>query len=131
MCRGPSTSGGLADQFGNLYAEEEMQAHTVKDITPSQEIEQEAAHRRENALGGRGLLMNMDDTGALQRIPMGDVADRCMEFVKGNDAETVWKWSVQNREALKEFWAETPNDALEVKKVIEAKTANMQAGVAA
>lgn len=128
---GQALRAGWPDQFGNLYAEEEMQAHTAKDITPSQEIEQEAAHRRENALGGKGLLMNMDDTGALQRIPMGDVADRCMEFVKDHDAETVWKWSVQNREALKEFWSTTPNDALEVKKVIEAKTANMQAGVAA
>ena len=128
---GQALRAGWPDQFGNLYAEEEMQAHSTKDITPSQEIEQEAAHRRENALGGKGLLMNMDDTGALQRIPMGDVADRCMEFVKDNDAEAVWKWSVQNREALKEFWSATPNDALEVKKVIEAKTANMQAGVAA
>lgn len=120
---GQALRAGWPDQFGNLYAEEEMQAHTVKDITPSEEIEQEAAHRRENALGGRGLLMNMDGSGMLQRIKMGDVADRCFEFIRENDAETVYKWSIQNREPLREFWSASPNDALEVKKQIEAKTA--------
>jgi phage recombination protein Bet len=123
---GQALRAGWPDQFSNLYAEEEMQAHTSKDITPSQEIEQEAAHRRENALGGRGILMNMDSSGALSRVPMGEVADRCLEFIKDSDAETVWKWSIQNREPLREFWAAAPNDALEVKKQIEAKTATLE-----
>lgn len=122
---GQALRAGWPDQFGNLYAEEEMQAHTVKDITPSQEIEQEAAHRRENAIGGRGLMMNMDGSGALQRLPMGEVADRCFEFIRENDAETVYKWSIQNREPLREFWSASPNDALEVKKQIETKTASL------
>lgn len=122
---GQALRAGWPDQFGNLYAEEEMQAHTFKDITPSEEIEQEAVHRRENALGGRGLLMNMDGSGMLQRIKMGDVADRCFEFIRENDAETVYKWSIQNREPLREFWTASPNDALEVKKQIEAKTASL------
>lgn len=122
---GQALRAGWPDQFSNLYAEEEMQAHAAKDVTPSQEIAQEAAHKRQNALGGKGVLMNMDDSGALQRIPIGEVADRCLEFVNGNDPETVWKWRAQNAEALRDFWSESPNDALEVKKAIEAKTASM------
>ena len=122
---GQALRAGWPDQFGNLYAEEEMAAHTMKDVTPSEAIEQEAAHRREQVIGGRGLMMNMDGTGALQRIPMGEVADRCLEFIRASDAETVYKWSIQNREPLREFWATSPNDALEVKKQIEAKTANL------
>lgn len=122
---GQALRAGWPDQFGNLYAEEEMQAHTAKDITPSQEVEQEAAHRRENALGGRGILMNMDGSGALTRIPIGEVADRCLEFIRANDAENILKWADQNREPLREFWAESPNDALEVKKHIEAKTSGV------
>jgi phage recombination protein Bet len=122
---GQALRAGWPDQFGNLYAEEEMAAHTMKDVTPSEAIEQEAAHRRESAIGGRGLMMNMDGTGALQRIPMGEVADRCIDFIRASDAETVYKWSIQNREPLREFWATSPNDALEVKKQIEAKTANL------
>lgn len=122
---GQALRAGWPDQFGNLYAEEEMQAHTQKDITPSQEIEREAAHKRLNAIGSKGILMNMDNSGMLQRVPIGEVVDRCLEFIRSNDAETVWKWSAQNREPLKEFWAEAPNDALEVKKHIEAKTKDM------
>lgn len=122
---GQALRAGWPDQFGNLYAEEEMAAHTMKDVTPSEAIEQEAAHRREQVIGGRGLMMNMDGTGALQRIPMGEVADRCLEFIRASDAEAVYKWSIQNREPLREFWATSPNDALEVKKQIEAKTANL------
>lgn len=125
---GQALRAGWPDQFGNLYAEEEMRAHTMKDVTPSEAIEQEAAHKRENAIGGRGLMMNMDNTGALQRIPIGEVADRCLEFIRQSDPETVYKWSIQNREPLREFWAVSPNDALEVKKHIEQKTAKMQLG---
>lgn len=125
---GQALRAGWPDQFGNLYAEEEMQAHAMKDVTPSEAIEQEAAHRRENAIGGRGLMMNMDGTGALQRIAIGEVADRCLEFIRQSDPETVYKWSIQNREPLREFWAVSPNDALEVKKHIEQKTAKMQLG---
>lgn len=125
---GQALRAGWPDQFGNLYAEEEMRAHTMKDVTPSEAIEQEAAHKRENAIGGRGLMMNMDGTGALQRIAIGEVADRCLEFIRQSAPETVYKWSIQNREPLREFWAVSPNDALEVKKHIEQKTAKMQLG---
>jgi len=119
---GQALRAGWPDQFGNLYAEEEMQAHTTKDITPSDEIAREAAHRRENAIGGKGIMMVMDQSGVMERIKIGEVADRCAEFIKNNDPEEVYRWSIQNREPLREFWTAEPNDALEVKKAIEAKT---------
>lgn len=125
---GQALRAGWPDQFGNIYAEEEMdhaRAQEARDITPSDQIKEEQQHRRQNALGDRAILMNMDDTGALQRIPVGQVADRCLEFIKDGDAETVYKWSIQNREPLKEFWAVAPNDALAVKAEIEAKTASI------
>lgn len=122
---GQALRAGWPDQFGNLYAEEEMQAHTSKDITPSEEVEREAVHRRENAIGGKGIMMVMDASGVMERIKIGEVADRCAEFIKNNDPEEVYRWSIQNREPLREFWTAEPNDALEVKKAIEAKTASV------
>lgn len=122
---GQALRAGWPDQFGNLYAEEEMHAHTMKDVTPSEEIRKEQEHRRQNMLGDRAILMAMDQTGVLSRVPIGQVADRCLEFVKQNDPEAVHVWSIQNREGLKEFWAIAPNDALEIKKAVEAKTANI------
>lgn len=116
---------GWPDSFSGLYAEEEMdqaKEREAKDVTPSQAVEQEAANRRQNMLGNKGVLMVMDESASLQRIPMGEVADRCLEYVKDNDPETVYRWSIQNKEAFKEFWADQPNDALEVKRAVEAKT---------
>jgi len=122
---GQALRAGWPDQFSNLYAEEEMQAQTMKDITPSEEIAKEAAHQRENMLGGRGIMMVMDHAGVMERIKIGEVADRCAEFIKANDADEVYRWSIQNREPLREFWTAEPNDALELKKQIEAKTKNI------
>lgn len=122
---GQALRAGWPDQFGNLYAEEEMQAHTTKDITPSEEIQQETQHRRENMLGERAILMTLDTTGALQRIPVGQMADRCLEYIKESDPETIYTWSIQNREPFREFWTAHPNDALAIKKAIEDKTAEV------
>ena len=118
---------GWPDVFSGLYAEEELDQSRMKDITPSQEIEEEAAHRRQNALGGRGIMMVMDESAKLERIPIGNVADRCLEFIKSSEPEAVHLWSVQNVDPLREFWSVHPNDALEVKKAIEKKTENVGA----
>lgn len=116
---------GWPDAFSGLYAEEELdqaRAREAQDITPSEEVKAESMHQRQNMLGDRAILMTLDDSGVMQRIPVGQVADRCMEFINDHEPERVYAWSIQNREALREFWAVSPNDALEVKRVMEAKT---------
>lgn len=125
---GQALRAGWPDVFAGIYAEEELdqaRAREAKDITPSEEIEQEASHRRQNMLGDRAILMTLDSTGVFQRVPVGQVADRCLEYIKNENAETVYTWSIQNREPLREFWSECPNDALEVKAAIERKTAKV------
>lgn len=122
---GQALRAGWPDQFGGLYAEEEVQQHTMQDVTPSEAVSQEAAHRRQNMLGNKALMMVFDDTGTLQRVPLGEVADRCAEFIRSNEPEAVYLWSIRNTESLREFWAESPNDALEIKKLVEAKTAKV------
>lgn len=122
---GQALRAGWPDVFGGLHHEEEIrQPHesAMRDITPSQRVEQQAMHNRENLLGERAILMTLDDTGVFQRVPVGQMADRCLEYIKENDAEKVHVWAIQNREPLREFWTAAPNDALEVKKMIEQKT---------
>ncbi|MDE4299696.1 phage recombination protein Bet [Phaeobacter gallaeciensis] len=129
---GQALRAGWPDRFSGLYAEEEMEAAQMRDVspadadmTPSERIEKERVHHRENAIGGRAIMMTMDPSGALLRIPVGEVADRCMEFIREADPVEVHTWSIQNREPLREFWAASPNDALAVKAEIEKKTANL------
>ncbi len=127
---GQALRAGWPDTFGGLYAEEEMQQAQQADVTPSEAIDAEATAQRENAIGkGRSILMTLDDTGVFRRVEIGAMADKCLEFIKENDAEAVHVWSVQNRLPLQEFWAVSPNDALDVKKAIEKKTANVAAGL--
>lgn len=119
---------GWPDIFGGLYYEEEI-AHpgerSMRDITPSEQVAMQEENERKSRLGKPAILMTLDATGVFQRVPVGEMADRCAEFIRENDAETVYTWSIQNREPLKEFWAAAPNDALEVKKLIEQKTASV------
>lgn len=125
---------GWPDSFSGLYAEEELdqaRAREMQDITPADMVKQDAAHKRQNALGHKGVLMTFDSTGVLERVPYGNVADRCLAFIEQADGETVYRWSMQNREALKDFWAECPGDAFELKKAIESKTALLTAGAKA
>lgn len=114
---------GWPDEFGGVYAEEEMQATQAKDITPSERVNNETENMRNAAIGkGRSILMTLDDTGVFQRVDIGEMADRCFEYIDGNNPVDVHAWSIQNREPLKEFWAASPNDALAVKAKIEDKT---------
>lgn len=122
---GQALRAGWPDEFGGVYGEEEMDAPAMRDITPSDAVKAEDEHQRRNLVGDKAVLMTMDGTGALERVPLGQVADRCLEFIEDNDAEAVHLWSIRNKESLRDFWAYAPNDALEVKKAMEKKTANL------
>lgn len=115
---------GWPEQFGGLYAEEEM--HRVEaEMTASDIVASEAERARLEKIGGaHALMMSFNPaTGVMERVPLGKVADRCIEFIEQSEPEMVELWSVQNRVALQELWARAPGDALEVKKVLEPKRA--------
>lgn len=120
---------GWPDQFGGLYVEEEMHKAEV-DLTATEIVAAEEEKARAAKIGGRGILCSFDPTGVLENVPAGAMADRCLEFVRENDAETVYRWSIQNRAALQQFWTMEPSDALEVKKEIEAKAAKLTGSAA-
>lgn len=131
---GQALRAGWPDQFGGLCLEEELasiERNAMRDVTPKEDISpsdavaREQIHRRQNLIGDRGIMMVMDKTGVLERIKVGDVYDRCAEFIRENEPHDVYTWHIQNREALKDFWAYEKGDALELKKLIESKTASV------
>lgn len=111
---------GWPETFGNLYSEEEMERFG-EDTSASQAMAEYQRQEREKRVGGKGLLMVFDDTATLEKVPMGRVADRCIEFIKNAEPIEVHKFRVRNEQALRDFWAESPGDALELKKAMEAK----------
>ena len=118
---------GWPDQFGNIYSEEEMTRLAV-DQTATETLREMEKSEREARIGGRGVLMVFDDAMKLEKVPMGNIADRCLEFVKQATPDEAHAFRIRNEEALREFWAHSPADALAVKKALDAKEAQMKIG---
>jgi len=112
---------GWPDQFGGIYAEEEMHRAHVEE-SAAVRLENHEKAEREKRVGGPGVMMVFDDTGQLKKIPMGEVFDRVAEFIKVSDPEEVYKFQIRNEDPLREFWAQEKGAALQLKKLIEAKT---------
>lgn len=111
---------GWPETFGGVYTEEEMDALTAA-ASATEALEKHQADERAKRIGGAGVMLTFDETGVLQKVPVGQVADRCLEFIREADPLDVHKFRLRNEASLREFWAHSPADALEVKKAIEVK----------
>lgn len=113
---------GWPEQFGGLYAEEEMDRAKLIDLTASEIVAADAEEHRMKAIGAADAIpMTWGDNWALEMVPAGAFADRAAEYIEQTDPATVAKWRDANRIGLQQFWAKTPGDALALKKLIEAK----------
>lgn len=115
---------GWPDQFGGLYAEEELDRAKAIDLDADQIVAAEAEEQRLRRIGAYdAITMTWGDGWALENVPVGQLADRVAEFLKTTDKATAKRWADANREPLNAFWAKAPGDALEVKKMIERAVA--------
>lgn len=121
---------GWPDQFGNIYAEEEIEQATVSQ-TAMEEIQAFEADERKALVGGPGIMLVFDSVGQLEKVPTGQVMDRCMEFLRDCTPEEAHVFRVRNQPSLKDFWAHSKGDALELKRALEAKEAEFNPGAAA
>jgi phage recombination protein Bet len=121
---------GWPETFGSVYAEEEMDRVSV-NVAASEAMETHERAEREARTGGRGLLLVFDDAMKLEKVPMGSVADRVLSFIQSGDPIEVHKFRVRNEDALREFWAAQPSDAMALKKAFEASSAKIKTGEAA
>lgn len=114
---------GWPEDLGNLYVDAEMDRATTLDLTATEIVEQERTAKRQAALGGPNMItVTFEFSEGLQSIPAGEFADRCVGWVKQlESADSVTNWLDYNRVALKQFWGTNPGDALELKKVFEAR----------
>lgn len=113
---------GWPEQFTGLYDEAEMDRAKVIDMTASEIVMQEKEERRMHAIGGMNTVtIWWEDGFALENVPEGQLVDRVAEFIRDISADQAAKWQDANRASLQVFWARHPGDALEIKKMIEAK----------
>lgn len=115
---------GWPEQFGGLYAEEEMDRAKAIDLTATEIVAAEEEDHRMRLIGavGDSITVTWGDGWKLEDVPIGQFFDRAAEFVSQSDAALVARWADANQIGLNRFWAKSKTDALALKKLVEAKT---------
>ena len=120
---------GWPEQFGGLYAEEEMDRAKAIDLTATEIVAAEEEDHRLRLIGaiGDSITVTWGDGWKLEDVPIGQFFDRAAEFVSQSDAALVARWAEANQIGLNRFWAKSKTDALALKKLVEEKTAQRAA----
>jgi phage recombination protein Bet len=116
---------GWPEAFSGLYVQEEMDKVYI-DMTASEAAD---AHERDERLkrvsGKESIPAIFEMSEGLQLIAIGKFADRVLEHLETLDnIQALDFWRDQNTIALKQFWAYSPSEALDLKKRMEALWAN-------
>lgn len=113
---------GWPSQFAGLYDEAEMDKAKLAEMDASDiAAHADEAERMRRIGAADSITVTWGDGWALEQVPTGQFADRAMEFIEQSSKADVDRWAQANRVGLNEFWAKSPNDAIAVKKAIEAK----------
>ncbi|MCO5092021.1 phage recombination protein Bet [Bosea sp. (in: a-proteobacteria)] len=110
------------DDFSNVYAAEEVDRSRTAEMTAWEAAEAGSTEKRLEQIGqGQTILFQFDPTGPLEPVPIGKIADRVADFIQRNREEVsaIGLFESRNRHSLRDFWARSPSDALEVKKLME------------
>ncbi|KKC39550.1 recombinase [Devosia epidermidihirudinis] len=113
---------GWPDAFGGVYVEEELDRAKVIDATATEIVAQEAEEQRMRRIGAAdAITITWGNGWALENVPLGEFADRCLDFITNTPKPDVALWAQANRVGLQQFWAKQPGDSLAIKQAIEAK----------
>lgn len=125
---------GWPEDLSGIYTEEEMDRARAHDMSASEALEAFEQDRRLIAVNSKdSIFIQWRPDAPLEAVPLGQFADRAAAFVAScNSLPDLDGWQDTNRVALQDFWARSKSDALELKKIIEARlTALAEAGKAA
>ncbi|MEM8618068.1 MAG: phage recombination protein Bet, partial [Pseudomonadota bacterium] len=109
---------GWPDEFSGLYVSEEMEGTTATEA-----VEQARAEARLAITKTKDTIALQFDAGQqIAYVPTGEVADRVAEWLgKAESPTQVEAFQSLNQMGLREFWAREKSDALDLKKLIEAR----------
>jgi phage recombination protein Bet len=119
---------GWPEDLSRVVVEEETHRAQViegeyADLTPSEMADRGESDARIEKIGGPALFATFDAHGTLERVPYGQFVDRMLAATEKLPPAEVAALVDRNREALKEFWAHKKTDALELKKILEQRSA--------
>lgn len=112
---------GWPEDLSGVYAPEEL-ARADAEATAAEQVEEYQKEQRQRLIGAHNAIMVQWSAGEpLAPVPMGQFADKCLAFIRTAEEPQLNAWESINRNSLKEFWAASKGDALEIKKAIEAR----------
>lgn len=116
------------EDLSSLYERAELDQASASDLLPSEQVEIVNVQERLQRVGATGIMFQFEPNGAMESVGLGQIADRiagaCREFTSTRHLD--WFTSV-NRAPLQEFWARAQGDALEAKKLLEKRRAELVA----
>ena len=115
---------GWPDQFGGLYAEEELDRAKALDLAASELADRAREESRLLMIAGKDAITVSFGDWNLENVPVGEFADRVVAWIEAPERrpDEVARWADANRDPLRVFWAKSPTDALALKKLIEKRS---------
>lgn len=113
---------GWPDEFGGVYAEEEMDRAKALDLDASEAVEKQAEQDRLVKIAHKDTIaVTWGGTWGIEYIPLGEFFDRVSEWLEKDQpsSDDVSAFRSVNRIGLQEFWAKAPGDALALKRKLE------------
>lgn len=111
---------GWPDDLSNVYVQEEVDRSKLMEMSAAEIIEQHEIAERQAKIGGPAITVDWMDGNALDAVPVGQFAERAIDWIEKADAIEATAWADRNRHSLREFWAANKTDATEIKKRLEA-----------
>jgi hypothetical protein len=121
---------GWPEDMSRLVVEEETHRAAIIDaeyseLTPAELAAKGEEVARMERIGGPAIFAAFDAAGSLERVEVGKFFDRVDAHTRGLKPEEVASFVIRNREGLREFWGRSKNDALELKKILEQRSATV------
>jgi phage recombination protein Bet len=113
------------EDMSALYEGSELDRAVIADVTPSEQAEQfQTAERLHKVGASNGILFQFFPNAPLESVPLGQVADRVIDATREMGRKLLDWFESANLQPLREFWARSPGDALELKRHLEKRRAD-------
>jgi phage recombination protein Bet len=115
------------EDLSGLYEGAELDQAQAADLSPTEIIEAVAIEGRLERIGGKSAItFQLTAASPLEPIPLGQLADRIVEAARNFDLQQLRWFESANLHPLREFWARSQRDALEVKKFLAGRRAELE-----
>lgn len=119
---------GWPEDLSGLYVAEEMHQADALELSASQAADAFRAELTQKSIGTANTVFIGWRAGeANEPVPLGQMVDRATAFFRESQSVAeLSAWQERNRHALQDFWARSKSDALEVKRLLEARIAELE-----